>query len=248
MKVKKPLALAACLLKFDSDTRGTFTGYASVFNGNDSDNDTILPGAFKKSIKRHKSRPVKGFINHKQHEIPVIDWVNLSEDSTGLEVSGRIDFNHTDGESLYSAMERGAMDAMSIGFKLDPKDYTRKERDDDDGDDWRYMFGNRNIKNMDLMEISVVTFPADDAARVADVKSELPGFVTLADFERYLRDACGFSKSAATAFIGRLSTVVRGDPVPGEVIELHADDEIDAKTSEQFSGIAAGLRRKVRKY
>ena len=90
--------LAQCQLKFDSNAKGEFEGYASVFNGVDSYKDTILPGAFKKTLKKERNPSM--FINHNSYAIPVGDWVSLKEDDTGLLVKGRVDQNHTDGFSV----------------------------------------------------------------------------------------------------------------------------------------------------
>ena len=204
---KSALQPDLCQLKFDSSEEGIFEGYASVFNGVDSDNDTILPGAFDKSLE--SGRKPKMFVNHEQHDIPVGDWVKLEADDRGLWVVGKIDMKHKNGPSLYSALKRGAMDSHSIGFTMSPKDWEAKEGFE--GDDWATMFGNRNIKNMNLKEISVVSFPADDSARIAGVKSAVKGFDSPKDFEKFLREKCKFSGSEATAFVSALKHSIQGD-------------------------------------
>lgn len=204
---KSALQPELCQLKFDSSQEGVFEGYASVFNGVDSDNDTILPGAFDKSLA--SGRRPKMFVNHEQHAIPVGDWLKLDQDEKGLRVVGKIDMNHKDGLSLYSAMKRGAMDAHSIGFTLAPGDWSAKKGFEDD--DWSTMFGNRDIKSLDLKEISIVNFPADDSARIAGVKSAIKGFESPKDFEKFLREKCKFSGSEATAFISALKRAIHGE-------------------------------------
>jgi len=188
--------LENCQLKFSNDEKGEFEGYASVFDSVDQVGDTIEKGAFASSIA--SGRNIKGFINHAQHEIPVIDWLKLSEDSTGLHSVGRVDLNHKDGPTLYSAMKRGAMDGLSIGFTMNDGDFEQKGE-------------GRIIKNMSLMEISSVNFPCEGQARIAAVKADVPGLITLKDFEDYLRDAGGFSKSMATALVSQLVNVSRRD-------------------------------------
>ena len=108
--------IANCGLKFADDSSGEFAGYASVFNGVDSYRDTILPGAFAKSIKNN--RPPSMFVNHESYMVPVGDWISLAEDNIGLLVKGVIDLNHHMGPTVYSALKRQAMDALSIGFRI----------------------------------------------------------------------------------------------------------------------------------
>ena len=185
-----------CQLKFSSDDSGTFEGYASVFDSVDQVGDTISKGAFIESIE--SGRRVKGFVNHAQHEIPIIDWLGLSEDSKGLHAKGRIDLEHKDGPTLYSAMRREAMDGLSIGFTMKDGDFEQKGE-------------GRVIKNMKLFEISAVNFPCEGQARISAVKADVLGLITLKDFEDYLRDAGGFSKSMATALVSQMQKAVRSD-------------------------------------
>ena len=188
--------LENCQLKFSSDEEGGFEGYASVFNSVDKVGDTIAPGAFKESIE--SGRTIKMFVNHAQHEVPVGDWIGLKEDSHGLLAKGKIDLNHKDGPTVYSALKRKAMDGLSIGFTMKDDDFELK------GD-------GRLIKNMSLMETSIVSFPCEGQARISAVKADVLGLVTLKDFEDYLRDAGGFSKSMATALVSQMQKAVRSD-------------------------------------
>lgn len=196
--------LSDCEVKF-SGKKGEFTGYASVFNGVDAVMDTILPGAFQKSIK--SNRP-KMFVNHNSFEVPVGDWVNLSEDSKGLIATGKIDLNHKDGPSVFSALERKAMDALSIGFRIPKGGAIEKDN------------GIREISEIDLKEISIVNFPADDAARIDVVKFEMQDIKSLSDAENFLRESGRFSKSAACAFVSRVKSMLQGEPVSVDKNEI----------------------------
>jgi len=226
IKIDNPLE--ACQLKFASKDKGEFEGYASVFNGVDAVKDTILEGAFSESIK---GRAPSMFVNHDSYQVPVGDWIGLSEDSTGLHVKGRIDLNHKDGPTVYSALLRKAMDAMSIGFRIPAGGAEEKED------------GSRIIKKIDLKEISIVNFPADDSARISVVKSDLLTMTSLKDCESFLRDS-GYSKSAATTFVSRIKEIIRCDT------EIHFKDEItrlEAKrkiqgTTDSLSNLIQSLK------
>ena len=202
---KRANPIDCCELKIDSaNKKGEFEGYASVFGGNDSYNDTIHPGAFKSSIKS-RSESVKMFVNHDSYQIPVGDWMHLEEDKKGLFGVGKIDLNHKDGPTLHSAMSRKAITGLSIGFRNVKGGWTPKEDDDDFG------LGGRDIKKVDLVEISVVTFPADDSARVSAVKSEIQTIESLRDAELFLRESGQLSKSAAISFVSRLKSLIQSD-------------------------------------
>lgn len=196
VKVNNPLN--QCNLKFANNKKGEFSGYASVFNGNDSDNDTIEPGAFEETLK--SGRPPAMFINHDSWEIPVGDWVDLKEDDRGLFGDGLIDLNHKDGPTAYSAMKRGALDGLSIGFRIPPGGATEKKEGH-----------GRIIHKVELKEISIVTFPADDSARITAVKTEIENIETIREAEIFLRDSGIFSKATAIAFVSRIKDFARRD-------------------------------------
>lgn len=209
-KIDNPLD--NCELKFSKTSKGEFEGYASKFNGVDAVMDTIIPGAFKNTLKQNKKIPM--FINHDSYSIPVGGYKHMEETKEGLLVVGLIDMNHKDGPSLQSALESGNMDALSIGFRIPANGAEEKEN------------GIREIKEIDLKEISVVNFPADDAARIAVVKYDIEEIETLRDAEQFLRDV-GYSKSAAKAFISRIISIKQRDADK-------SDDEIVKDVTESL--------------
>lgn len=194
----------SCDLKFADDKSGEFEGYASVFGGVDSYGDTIMPGAYEKTLKNN-SRP-KGFVNHDSYQVPVIDWIELREDDNGLFTRGKVDLIHKDGPTVYSGLKRKALDGMSIGYKVAKGGGTENDT------------GGMDLSEIILKEISVVNFPADDSARISNVKQEIEALKTLKDFELFLRDSGDFSKATATAFVSRINKLKQSDSV--------ADDEI----------------------
>ena len=216
--------LEQCQLKLASENTGEFEGYASVFNSVDAVGDTIHPGAFKKSLLAE--RMIKMFLNHDQRAIPIGDWVQLNEDGHGLFAKGRIDLNHKDGPSAYSALKRGAMDGISIGFTMKSDDFESKDD------------GGRVIKNLELMECSIVNFPCETQARISAVKADLVGLSSLKDFENYLRDVGGFSKSMATALVSQIVKSSRGEPVTDK-------NQITEQLSAQALDVINSLKDKI---
>lgn len=188
--LKKTLEFAQTEVKF-TGAKGIFTGYASVFDGIDSYGDTILKGAYANVIA--SGRTPKMFENHKSWELPIGKYLRLAEDSKGLIVEGEFTPNHSRADDVHSAMKHGTIDGLSIGYRLKEGDSERNG-------------ANRIIKNIsDLVEISVVTFPADDTARVdlTSVKSALDGIQSIRDLEDFLRESGGFSKGLAQAVLTR---------------------------------------------
>ena len=192
MLVRKSLSLSECDIKMDGDT-GKFAGYASVFGGVDSYGDTIIKGAFETTLKRD-GKP-KMFYGHQAFDgLPIGKWTVAKEDDHGLYVEGEITPGMSLAGDVRAALKHGTLDGLSIGGYLKAGDF---EMLDD---------GKRLIKKWSrLIEISVVTFPADSAARVdlASVKSEFEQIDTIQEFERFLRDAGGFSREAAKTILSR---------------------------------------------
>ena len=192
MLVRKSLSLSECDIKMDGDT-GKFAGYASVFGGVDSYGDTILKGAFETTLKRD-GKP-KMFYGHQAFDgLPIGKWTVAKEDDHGLYVEGEITPGMSLAGDVRAALKHGTLDGLSIGGYLKAGDF---EMLDD---------GKRIIKKWSrLIEISVVAFPADSAARVdlSSVKSEIEQIGSIQEFERFLRDAGGFSREAAKTILSR---------------------------------------------
>ena len=185
----KGITLQDVELKFDEGGR-RFKGYASTFNGNDSYGDTILPGAYAKTIAEH-GMP-KMFWGH-DWDIPIGKWLSAVEDEKGLLVEGEFTPGKQQADAVMAAMKHGTVNGLSIGFRIAEGDYERKKD------------GGRIIKNVSkLYEISVVNFPADEDARISEVRSEeVDELKTIRDFENFLRDSGGFSKSVATSIVAK---------------------------------------------
>lgn len=200
MQIEKKLLNAESIeLKFDAET-GVFEGYASVFNGVDSYGDTIMPGAYKKTLKK-RDRTVKMRWNHFG---PVIGkWTEMREDERGLYVKGELTPNHSVAGDVLASLKHGAIDGLSIGF------YPAKYKEDEEG--------KRTLQEIELVEISVVEEPADLAARVTAVKADIEQIETMKELEQILRDA-GFTKSSAAALISRVKSLSLGDPEPKNVL------------------------------
>lgn len=194
---KKYLSIEQCLIKLAKDglKEGEFEGYASTFGNEDSYGDVVLPGAFKSSVG--KSIPM--LHSHDPSKIIGI-WKQMIEDDKGLKVRGEFTPGNSLADDTRASLKHGALSGMSIGFRI-PKG----------GAEWDEDTDTRLLKSVDLVEISLVSMPANDQAQITTVKSSeftaaIEAIESLRDAERILRDA-GFSKSAALAFVSRVSKV-----------------------------------------
>lgn len=180
---------------------GTFEGYGSVFGNVDSYGDIVEAGAFAKSLAKRKAAGVKLLWQHDTTQ-PIGVWEELKEDGKGLFGRGRllIDVSPRAAEA-YGLLKAGALDGLSIGYReIKTADHAEKP-------------GVVRLIELDLREVSIVTFAANEKARVANVKSILAGgeLPTVRQFEEHLREA-GFSKSLAAAIAGGAKPHLRGEP------------------------------------
>lgn len=158
---------------------GLFAGYASVFDVVDSHKDVIIRGSFARTLAE-QGGDIKLLWQHRTDE-PIGVITAIREDARGLYVEGKLLLQVQRAQEAHALLKSGAVEGLSIG-------YTVRNFDIDE------QSGVRIIKDMDLWEVSLVTFPANAAAQVTHVKNQLPG--TIRDFERFLRDA-GFSRKQA---------------------------------------------------
>lgn len=187
-----------------------FTGYGSVYDVVDSDDEVIARGAFTDSLKqwRDAGRLPPLLWQHDWRE-PIGRYESIEETEEGLKVEGRL-FATDIQRSRQAArlIKENAIDGLSIGFIPRPPLTFNEDT------------GVTYIHRGDLMEISVVTFPANGAARIDGAKesaavqmskAQVPAVTTLAEAEAVLRRA-GWSRGAATALISQVRDLSRGDP------------------------------------
>jgi len=165
------------------NSKGIFTGYGSIFGNEDQGNDIMQKGAFTKSLVNRPVSKVKMLYQHKTDE-PIGVFTDMYEDSKGLFVKGQLAMGTQKGREAYELLKMGALDGMSIGFKADPEKqgYNENKR------------GVRTLKEVDLMEISLVTFPMNESALIETVKGNAKN---IREWEKILRDAGGLSRTEA---------------------------------------------------
>lgn len=148
-----------CALELKSlDEHGRFAGYASVFNVVDNQRDVMLRGAFLPSLLKGAAS-IKFLWQHHQEE-PIGVVTQLSEDAHGLHVQGKLLLNVQRAREAYALLKAGAISGLSIGYSpiryaIDPES------------------GIRLLSEVELWEISLVTFPANSNANITMVKADL---------------------------------------------------------------------------
>jgi HK97 family phage prohead protease len=136
---------------------GTFHGYASLFGVTDLGRDVVQHGAFRKSLTQRPASRVRMLREHDQAE-PIGVWTEVAEDTKGLRVSGKLVLDTVRGKETHALLKAGALDGLSIGYR------TKSARLDK-------AKGVRLLDEVELHEISVVTFPMLPSATVDAVKS-----------------------------------------------------------------------------
>ncbi|WP_206431686.1 HK97 family phage prohead protease [Sphingomonas koreensis] len=184
---------------------GSFDGYGSVFGVVDSYQEVVAKGAFTESLKEiaAKGRPVPLLWQHRSGE-PIGAWTKLVEDEHGLFGEGQILLDAGAMEQrAYAHMKARTVSGLSIGYWVRESSYDEKT-------------GIRTLTKLDLVEVSLVTFPANDDARVEAVKFKLERgqLPTKPEFEKALREAFPFSKTQAAAIASHgLDYLLRSESV-----------------------------------
>ncbi len=192
--------------------RGEISGYASEFGVKDAGGDTVQAGAFGASLTSTKAagRKVPMLWQHRPDE-PIGIWDSAVEDRRGLKVSGRIVLETSRGQEAFALAKSGALNGLSIGYR------TIKSRPDSGR--------GRLLDQLDLVEISLVTFPMLDSARISSVKNETA--ITRAEVKNHLLTMPGMNGKLARALLASVDWSA-----------LNVEDDVDTKAR-----LADALRR-----
>ncbi len=152
------------------------SGYASLFGAVDQGNDVVEAGAYAASLKElaAKSARVKMLWQHDPAQ-PIGIWDEVREDAKGLWVKGRLLDSVAKGREAKALIEAGAIDGLSIGYR------TRKAT--------KNTKGQRLLTELELWEVSLVTFPMLPSARITGKSEET-------DLDRSLRDMAAAFRGA----------------------------------------------------
>ncbi|MEE2634099.1 MAG: HK97 family phage prohead protease [Pseudomonadota bacterium] len=189
---------------------GAIEGYASLFGVEDQGGDIVAPGAYAASLAKltQAGRRVKMLWQHDPAQ-PIGVWDEAREDERGLWVKGRILTEVAKGREAQALIKAGSIDGLSIGYR------TVKAQ--------KQSGGQRLLQELELWEVSLVTFPMLPEARVA-AKSDVPAQVldklragdrlTEREFERMAK-GIGLSNSQAER-AARIHLKGQGEPATAE--------------------------------
>ena len=191
----------------DATAKGEFEGYASIFGNVDLGNDVVEKGAFVSSLRKKGPKKIKMLYQHDTKQ-PIGVFDKIKEDDEGLYVKGRLAMGTQKGKEVYELMKMGAIDGLSVGYRVDAKGYHYDETSK----------RKRRLTKVDLMEISAVTFPMNPSAQVTAVKGER----TIREWETFLREEGGLSRSeskmGANALTKALNQREVGDSQNNEIV------------------------------
>jgi HK97 family phage prohead protease len=192
-------------LEMKANDDGSVEGYGSVFSVIDTYADIMAKGSFVNSLKEHKSAgTMPAMLWQHDSDKPIGVWTDMIEDEKGLKVKGMLALDTEKGKEAHTLLKMGALNGLSIGFIS--REWTYDAKTDI-----------RTLTDVDLWEVSLVTFPANKKSRITSVKSsDLPQITTLKEAEKSLRDA-GFSQDAAKVFVSQVKTIAMNERDAHEV-------------------------------
>lgn len=217
----------------ESDKVGRISGYGAVFGNIDSYGDVIARGAFADTLKTWQVKGTwpKMLLQHggmgigADDMLPVGTWTEMAENAKGLKVDGQLFALNTErGQYIYEGLKSGALDGLSIGFEVVTA--TQGNREDD---------FERRLDAVDLWEVSIVTFPANDLARVTAVKTL--SIDQMRDLESILGErglSCRDRVRAVSAFKTWLS---REANAPGIAARDEPAPELEPETADLIAAI-----------
>ena len=191
--LREKKAVPAALSSIGED--GLFEGYACLFGKEDLGRDIIRRGAFMKSLDRRGVKGVKLLYQHDPSH-PVGQWTSIKEDAKGLFVRGQLALDVAKARDVHSMMKAGILDGLSIGFRTIRGQTDRKA-------------GVRHLFELDLWEISIVTFPMQPDARISSIKTDDASLEIAAsclskrELERKLMQDAGLSRTEARALLAQ---------------------------------------------
>lgn len=209
----------------EGDPEGTIRGYGSIFGVVDSYGEETVKGCFKKSLAawRKSKRPIKMLWNHSSLE-PIGGWYEFEEDDKGLALVGRLNLEVRRAQETYALIRAREIDGLSIGYyevRADPWDWDSTEP--------------RKLYELDLREVSPVTFPALKEAQLDPVKAKrMRGeLLTTREFESALREKFGWARAFAedVATLGYKAVLLR-EQGPGAIPEKAIVDEVRTMRSD----------------
>lgn len=213
-------------LKDFDEEQGIFTGHAAVFGNVDSGGDIIEPGAFSKTLEKGWGR-VKILALHNDAWLPIGRPTKLEEDDIGLYIEGKIS-DTSMGRDVKVLLRDKVLNEMSIGYDPIVFDFDEKSL--------------RHLREVDLLEISLVTWAMNDQALVSDYKSLSRAATVMA------QEAARESKEGRKISAGRLKTLEEASRVLKEATKALDSIISDARSNTAGKAISRPAKRPEKFY
>lgn len=212
---------------FEED--GTFDGYGSVFGVKDSYGDIVVKGAFMNSLV---SKMPKLLWQHRT-DMPIGIFTSAYEDAHGLRLQGKLALDTVMGKDAYALLKMGAIDGLSIGYYLKNFDLNKEEK-------------TVYIKDVDLLEVSLVTFPANVESQVESVKTEFLDVElnkAITDLIRRVRELEAKSEmvEGSTEDVGEEQNEAEAETHEEDGEDDGAEDKADKESIEALNKLLATL-------
>jgi len=199
---------------------GVIEGYGNVFDVKDHALDITMKGAFTKSLQSIKlnGKTLPLLYQHKADE-PIGVFTELSEDQHGLKVKAQINLDTQKGREVLSLIKQKAISGLSIGYRTIREEWDSKQKAN-------------LLHELEVHEISAVTFPCNEHSRIDRVKSLLEHscLPSQPELEKALKEI-GFTNSQSKMIVAKYR------PQQKDVSEL-SQDELKAQIDECQSFLA----------
>jgi HK97 family phage prohead protease len=200
---KKFLHVGVLDFKVTNETTGEFTCYGNVKNIIDHAQDRTVDGCFRKSIQRHREAGIKPkmFWMHNPWDLPVGAWVEMNEDEKGLFLKGRLS-DTAMGRDIKTLAMDGALDSFSIGYRVLDSEWNDELKCND-------------LKEVDILEVSWVTFACNEESRLETIKSKVHDGETVnkADLRELLKSVPWLSKNTIEKITANYNPVTENDEI-----------------------------------
>lgn len=228
----------------DGGAEGTFSAYGNTFDHVDLANDMTMKGAFTKCIEAwnvmNEQPQLLGQHGHTQNPIGII--TSMKEDVNGLLFEGEFCLQTQAGLEAYELVKMGALKRFSIGYNVIKQRMNTK--------------GVNELHELDVHEISLVTFACDTNSLVQSVKSAVKdGEDPTRLIQKALQEA-GFSKRAAqSAMTAAIKSKSNEDSMPNKLEQfktkaaayVSGTHELKVKADMSLNDFAKMIRSAVEK-
>lgn len=204
-------------------TEGSFEAYGNVFGVKDNAGDISVKGCFSETISQHKNEGTmpRLLAQHGHSQMPIGIISDMVEDEKGLRFKGQFCLDTQAGAEAHALCKMGAIDQFSIGYVTVDSEMTMK--------------GNL-LKELDVKEISLVTFACNEESTLIDVKSAIEKNELSSNLlQKAVREAFGLSVKQTDAAINAIMDTERIENSDGKDADVeleHKETEVTVETKE----------------